>query len=377
MSAPSNLHHGADTHLAVDAGSATSGPPESDSTDSLLPARRAFWTVRRVIALSGLLWLAVWAKVGVNFAFGIDVTVDRARRFPSLLPSGDPLTDWSIWSILPVAIGHVVHATTRVSYAVVQTLLLIGGLATVLADVGRRSGVDVARRALLALFATSVPAYLVFSTGSYDQLLTVLLFAGALSTGRRWPIAIGLLIGLTHAELGGLAAVMLLVLAAAGVGPPVSARLRLLAGVLAARVALTVWFNARGLHHDRFAFIRAYGLDTLLGQLPDSWPVALWSVMCGGWIIVAGFAADTRSRRCTVALAVCLALAVAAMIVTVDQSRVLMLAAMPVVVTIAVHAPGPPRRLQASVAVGLLAPLCVSVAGTTLIFGNPFAIAWL
>ena len=370
MSAPINLHRGADPHAESDGFAGAETLPVATTW-------RARCTTRRVVALSGLLWLAIWAKVGVNFVFGIDVTVDRARQFPALLQSGDPLSDWSIWSILPVLIGHVVQATTRTSCAVLHTTILIGGVAATLVAFSRRAGPEVAQRALLALFATSVPAYLIFSSGSYDQLLTLLLFAGALSAGRRWPIAIGVLIGLTHAELGLLASMMLLVLALAGVGPSIGSRVRLLVGVVVARVALTVWFNARGLHHDRFAFIRAYGLDTLLGQLPNSWPVALWSVLCGGWIIVGGFVADTRSRRVANALAVCLVLAVAAMIVTVDQSRVLMLAAMPVVVTIAIHAPGPPRRLRASVAVGLLAPLCVSVAGTTLIFGDPFSVAWI
>ena len=238
-------------------------------------------------------------------------------------------------------------------------------------------------RATLALFATSVPAHVMFFMGSYDQLLVVLLLALALSCTAVRSTVIGVLLGLTHAEIGFVAAADLALLAAVGVGPRPRPRLFSLGGVLAGRFMVMVWLYAHGAGNDRFTFIERYGISRTLTYFMNTWWTVLWSILAGGWVILIAFMVRYGQWRAKAAVAAIVAVNIALILITVDQSRVAMLATVPTVIVLAVFARSEGRPTVslpvawAAFAVGMVAPLVVSLAGTNFTFGRPFWLGWL
>lgn len=336
--------------------------------------------MRRLTLAGAALWLAAFGKVGFGLLFGAEDYVERVHRFPRLTVSGDVASDYKNWSILPLAVGRAFGADSVRSFAIVHAAVLVGGATAVFGGVARGHP-EVASRALFGFFATMVPAWLLVSGGSYDQLLAVLLLAATLVDRRGTAPLVGVLLGLTHAEVATVAVLGLTVLSIAGIGPRPRVRLWTLAGIGAARVALTVWFGAAGQTGDRVSFVAEYGVSTPLGYLADTWPVVLWSAACGGWLFLvdAVRGADTRTR---IAVIAALVLNCGSAAITVDQSRVIMLTTMPIVVVLAAFGP-PGERLASApgvhrnaVAIGILAPVTISWVGGVAIAGAPLHVGW-
>lgn len=332
------------------------------------------------------LWLIVFCKVGSGLLFGIDDLVVRVRAFPRLVVQGQASSDYKNWSVLPLALGKAFRAESARSFAVLQTTLLVAGTASVLGGVARRRPA-VAVGALIGFFATMLPSWLLFSAGSYDQLLAVLLLAVTLVDRSASACAVGVLVGVTHAEAATVAVIGLALLSAAGIGPRLMIRLWALTGIVAARAALTIWFRAAGQNNDRFSFATEFGVATPLGFLADTWPVVVWSAASGGWLIIASQFSGTRERRTRMAIVAALALNFAATAITADQSRVIMITTMPLVVALAAfgadrdHHPAGDAALAVArggdaLVIGLLAPLTISWVGEMAIAGSPLHVAW-
>lgn len=330
-------------------------------------------------------WFAVFAKVGSGLIYGIDDLLPRVKAFPDLLVTGDATVDYKNWSILPLALGKLFGAGTARSFAFLQFVILLVGTVGVLYTVARKRP-QVATGALLGFFATMVPSWLLFSMGTYDQLLAVLLLAATLVDRRLTACICGLLLGLTHAEAAAVAVLGLAALSLAAVGPRVAVRLWTLGGIVASRLALTVWFRIEGQSGDRFTFVTEFGLGKLIGFFLDTWPCVLWSAAAGGWLIIARQLLRPRSRRLATAIGCTLLLNVLATAVTADQSRVIMLTTLPLVVALAAFPPpGPTSSLDATLdrytlygatLVGLLAPMTISWIGALGIAGRPFHLSW-
>jgi hypothetical protein len=327
------------------------------------------------------LWLAVFCKVGLGLLFGAEDYVDRVDRFPRLVVSSDVASDYKNWSILPLAVGKAFGADSVRSFAALQVVVLVAGTAVVLGTVARHRP-ETATRALIGFFATMLPSWLLISGGSYDQMLAVLLLAATLAE-RPWAASMaGLLLGLTHAEAAMVAVLGLALLSAAGIGPRPRARVWTLAGIGAARVAMTAWFRAAGQTADRARFVSELGVRTPLGYLADTWPIVVWSAACGGWLIVAAAVRDARDARVPAAVLAALALNLGATAITVDQSRVIMLTTMPIVVALAAYGGASHRRPTTpcvhrnALAIGLLAPVTISWVGGIAVAGTPLHVGW-
>jgi hypothetical protein len=280
-----------------------------------------------------------------------------------------------------LAIGKAVGADSVRSFAALQAVVLVAGSAAVLGTVARRRP-ETATGALVGFFATMLPSWLLVSGGSYDQMLAVLLLAATL-VQRSWAAwLVGLLLGLTHAEAATIAVLGLALLSGAGVGPRRSVRVWTLAGIGAARVAMTVWFRAAGQSGDRVSFVSELGVRAPLGYLADTWPVVVWSAACGGWLIVAAAVRDRGDTRVAGAVAAALALNLAATAITVDQSRVIMLTTMPIVVALAAlggasHRQPTERPAHGyALAIGMLAPVTISWVGGVAVAGAPLHVGW-
>jgi hypothetical protein len=333
-------------------------------------------------ALVLLCWVLVFAKTGSGLDVSAADYVARSRRLPSLLVTGDPLVDYRNWSMLPLVLGRVFAAGTTAAFATVQFVVMVVGSAVLVGWVARRSPA-VALAATLALFATTVPAYAMAFMGSYDQVLLVALVGMAISDQRLAAALFGIVVGLTHGELGVIAATGLVALAAVGVGPSTRVRAWGLGGVVAGRLGLTVWLTIAGQPSDRFTYIREQGLDRMLDHFTATWPVILLTAAGGGWLIIAAALAEWRSRRIALVVVVILAANLAVTAITIDQSRVVMLTTLPLVVTLAVFVrPGRQRPWwavaapYAAAAVGLAMPLVISWVGDIWRFGDPFHRSW-
>jgi hypothetical protein len=328
-------------------------------------------------------WLLVFAKTGSRLDLSAHDYVARAAELPSLLVTGDPLVDYRNWSVLPLVLGRLLAARTTAAFASVQFVVMLAGSAAVIAWTAARRP-RVALAALLALFSTTVPSYAMFFMGSYDQLLLVALVGIAVGDRRRAAVLFGMIIGLTHGELGVIAVAGLVALSAVGVGPSMRVRLWGLGGVVGARLALTVWFAAAGQPSDRFSYIEAYGLERMIDYFGATWPVILLTVAGGGWVIIAAALAERRSSRVALVVAGVIVVNLAVSAITIDQSRVAMLTSLPLVVTLAAFPPSrraarPPWAVAApfvAAAIGLLLPFWISWVGDTWRFGDPFDLAW-
>lgn len=337
--------------------------------------------MRRVGLACLCLWFAAFGKVGLGLLFGVEDYVDRVRVFPHLVVRGDPTSDYKNWSILPLALGRTVGADSVRTFAALQCVVLVAGTIAVLGGVARRRP-EMARLALVGLFATMLPSWLLISAGSYDQLLALLLLAATLVERPALALVAGVLLGVTHAEAATVAVLGLAFLSAARIGPRLGVRLWTLAGIGIARAALTVWFRIAGQADDRVSFVSDLGVRTPLRYLADTWPVVLWSAACGGWLIVADFLHTNRQVRVRAAVLVALGLNLAAAAITVDQSRVIMLTTMPIVVALAAFGPVPGHRetrspvLRSALVIGVLAPVTVSWVGAVAVAGDPLHVGW-
>jgi len=225
-----------------------------------------------------------------------------------------------------------------------------------------------------------LPSWLLVSGGSYDQLLAVLLLAATLVERPTPAVVIGVLLGLTHAEAATVAVLGLALVSSAQIGPRFSIRAWTLGGIGFARAMLTVWFRLAGQTGDRAGFVSDLGVTTPLGYLAGTWPVVAWSAASGGWLIIANFMSGSIERRARIVVVVALATNLAVTAITVDQSRVIMLTTMPLVVALAAFGdtPSPKDRppLRSALLVGLLAPITISWVGDIAIAGAPFHVNW-
>jgi hypothetical protein len=328
-------------------------------------------------------WLLVFAKTGSAFDISIHDYVARANALPSLTILGDALADYRNWSLLPLVIARTLGVGSGDSFAALQCVILVVGTALVIAAASRRHA-GLAVGAALALFATMVPSYALYFMGSYDQLLVVALVAVVLVERPGHAAAVGVVIGLTHAEVGVVSLAGLLVLALIGVGHSVRSRAWALGGVVAARLALTVVLAIGGQSSDRSTYISEYGLDRLLESFADVWPLIVLTAAAGGWVIVATAIAERRDVRFALVVAVILAVNVAVSAVTIDESRVVMLTTLPLILTLAAFPPHAaatrPWWARAApgvaTAIGLATPLVFAWVGEAWRFGDPFHVGW-
>ena len=335
-------------------------------------------------------WLATFAKVGSGLAYGHLEYLEQSKAFPRLLITGDPLRDYTNYSILPIAIGRMLGAGTVRSFAVLQLVILAAGSTGVLTYVAHRRP-RAAIGATAAMFSTFVPAYALFFMSTYDQLLVVLILAVVLADRVNVSAALGVALGLTHAEVGGLVLCGLIAVALVGVGPRVVVRVWALLGVVAAKVGLTIWLHAAGQRNDRFSFASAYGPSRLLDYFSATWPVIVWTAAGGGWLVILAVILRRRSRRFTIAVTGVLVANLGAAALTTDQSRVAMMTTMALVVALGAfgfdesnRSESPPmfqdRRVSLTWAIaaviGLASPLVISWVGVIHHVGNPLRIGW-
>lgn len=349
----------------------TAGAPDGWGVPPVL-LRAAQWAVP---AATVALWVGLLLLKGSVFDLSIGDYVARSKLLPRVA-TGDPQGAYRNWSMLPLVLAKVTGASTPFRFALVQYLALVVGTAAVTWHLARTRNAAVAVAAMLAVFSTTTASYTVHFAGSYDQLLVVVL-CGAVVCRRPLPGALaGIALGLTHAEIGAVVAAGLAGLAWGRGAPGIGVRLLTLAGVVVARLGLTVWFAAAGASGDRASFLDSYGLDQTLRHFGDTWPVILWTALAGGWLVV-GQGVSRSPRRAALVVIGWIVAALLLTAATVDQTRVAGLLLLPLVLALAVDRPSVNRTaLGAAAFVGLASPFVISLAGSTFTLGGPFEIHW-
>jgi hypothetical protein len=208
------------------------------------------------------------------------------------------------------------------------------------------------------MFATFVPVHSLRFAGGYDNVLLLGLFV-AVVVDRPVAAAItGVVLGMTHAEIGAVAVLGLVGLAWCGLGPPVRQRLWTLAGIAAGRIALTVWLATEHVHGDRLDFITAYGVSRLVHEAGRQWWLIAWEAAGAGWVIVAAVLLRRRSAPVAAIVGATVLATAAVVAVTVDESRVAGLMMFTTVVALAAYG-GAGRRHRAICAAAALVTLLV------------------
>ena len=323
-----------------------------------------------------VLWVGTLAWRGSVLDLSASDYVERSSLLPDLITDESAGTAYRNWSILPLILGRLLGADTTFQFALVQWLALVVGTALVVWHLARTRGSGPALAAVAGLFATTAAAHTSYFAASYDQLLVALLCAAVVVRRPLPAVVVGIALGLTHAEVALVVALALVGWSWAGRGRDLAARLWLLLGIVTARIVLTIWFAAAGVDADRRSFVSEYGIDRTWEHLTDTWPIVLWTALCGGWVVVAVVsAAATRRERLVIAGWIATALVLVCF--TVDQTRISALLLLPLTLSLVLdHEAAEERPVRLAALVGLAVPLVVSIAGTNHVFSSPFEINW-
>ncbi len=272
------------------------------------------------------LWGILLFKVGVGIDFAARDWIKRVRQFPDLLITGDVSRDYRNWSILPIAVNHLLTITTRKSMVLALTMVLVVGTTVILASVTYFRGLEKAIRITATTFATSVPAMALFFGGNGDQLLVVLLLSVALVRNKWLLLSTGILLGFTHTEIAAVALAGLIALAWADRDSQHAAnRAYALMAVILARITIGIWFATQGEVATRYKFVTEYGISSLFELFARSWiPISI-TIATGGWLLLVDVLISPKRGRHTIVIGVYIFIVLTMTAITVDQSRVGML----------------------------------------------------
>ena len=306
---------------------------------------------RRLTALSGPTFVAVVAAVAVGRS-GIRTwveqpTLDLVAAFPH------PLPDWRANSPLGVALAAVVGADDVDGWVRLHALAVVAAAVVVVGGVVAGFAPGAPRRvAAVWLAVGSVPVVLLQKVGSYDAFAVIGAVLVVLPRRRGLALVGGLVLGWTSPEQGvvGLvsAALVLVALGCEGGTPGAEAVRRVralplagclaagLAGVVAARVSVIVWFRASG--------VAVPGRDDVLTDLaPESIRRAVGAGGAGvftwlglGWalVVLVALVGRWRARPLLGLLAGLVVLPAAATILTLDGTRVFAMVSLPAVLVL-------------------------------------------
>ncbi len=323
-------------------------------------------------------WLACFAKVGAGRVVGLSGALEQINKLPHALHYTDSSLNYPDYSVLPAVVSRILGATTAYSNTALQTILMVILSIVIVALVSVRSP-NIAWLAVAGFFATSLPMYALHFAGGYDNLLIVMLFAAVFASQPALAIAIGVLLGATHAEIGVLTGLQLLGLSWVGFGAPIKARLQLIGGVVIGRVLLMVWLFIDDAHGTRLDFAFKFGFGKLLHGAGRSWLLILWTAASGGWLIIATVLIRQRSKRLAGVVIGGLFANVVVVALSIDESRIASMSTMVILVALACY--GGKDRFHAiicaiAVAVTFSVPYAAIYLGIVLQPSTPFVLGW-
>lgn len=183
-----------------------------------------------------------------------------------------------------------------------------------------------------------IGAVLVAWVGSYDAftVLLVVLLMIALTADRRIIAAVvGIVLGFQHFEQSVVILVSLALYAwlvrrdRLEWDPTLPGILLALGGVVVGKVALAAFLAQQGFSSagGRLWWVQGDRLSVYLDQLQATWPVLLWSLFAGSWLVLIAWASRARPGRWTLLL--CFVPALLASAIAEDHTRLFALTAWP------------------------------------------------
>lgn len=311
------------------------------------PSRLAAWGAGSLVV--ALLHNRLWATF--NLAFFTAVSRNLGHN-----PFGNGFDgDYLLTNLTGPTLARLLHQTEPHQYARLHLIVLLLGLAAVIVVAFRRFGYEVAR--LLCVLVAASPALTVCMEwlGQPDALTFPLALGIVVARRRPAAFALAVLLGLTHAEQGLIAAlvgtVVRLVVVEAGDDDPIRRRISIelvtLVGGIAVGRAITELYlrvNDIVITTPRTSFLDL-GVSGFLDHHLQSHGLivyALWGPLWIGIAVVAirfvksGAKWPTALRRQWLLLGAAAAVAVLPMLATLDETRVYSLTTAPLLVGAAV-----------------------------------------
>lgn len=188
-----------------------------------------------------------------------------------------------------------------------------------------------------------IGAVLIAWVGSYDAftvLLTVVLVLVLAADRRVLAAIVGILLGWQHFEQSIVVLVSLALYSWLFARqrqpwePTLAGTLVALAGVVVGKVALVVFLAQQGFASagGRLWWVQGDRLDVYVDQLRATWPVLLWSLFAGSWLVLIAWASRSGPRRWSAL--VCFVPPFLACLVAEDHTRLFALTSWPVLMLI-------------------------------------------
>jgi len=304
----------------------------------------------------------VLLRAGLGVYPGIGIALDIANRLPSTPPFA-PLAQSFQYAPLGPVLAWLLGATTAIRYEVLHAAVLAAGAGALGWIVATRWSPRTALVAATAFAASPAAVVLVAWTGSYDVF--TFLLGSAIVVARRpaAAAAAGFVAAFAAFEQTVVSVVLLLgVAAVTGDRDRRRAYLGGLVGTVLGRVVLTGWLRANGITHDRSYWISFFGPSRFLHQFAHSLGWLLVTTLGGAVVVVVvALVWGVRSGCARAAWVGALALPLAPVALTEDQTRVYAMISWPIVLALVLAATPAftPRRVRVVVPAALLLGLAL------------------
>jgi hypothetical protein len=294
--------------------------------------------------------------------------VDYVGALPGV-PRRSPIEQWQLWSPLGPMFARVLGVHSVDGFTVLHGCVLLVGFCLLVIGVRRTRGSLAMRVAAIAFVTLPISVVLQSWVGSYDAW--IFLFATAIVVCRSREVALvaGFGLALANFEQGLVIVVLLTLVAWAGAEGSVARCAASAIGLGSGRVALGVWLQTHGVRHGRLDYVRHVGFRYPASVAERHWVLLALGLLGVGLPLIVAIASSGR-RECLLTLTV-VAVAVAPMLVSTDETRVYALITWAPLLALAIGATArDPERLRR--VLGPTLALAVMIPGWFVWFGRPF-----
>lgn len=283
-----------------------------------------------------LLAASVLLKSGMGKypAMGAELVILRVLPGKPVLPAG---YEFLMSSLAGPILGRLLGIRRPPAFAAMHLVILLIGIAVLMAVIRARRGGRAQRLVLLALAASQLPAMMLWWLGSYDVF--TFLLTSALVLAQTWPVllVLGIALGLFHFEQGLFVALGLLAL---GRRRGLSTGKRaacMLGGLVLGKLALTRYLAAIGMRQGRFTYLLFGTQDSgsHWDMFIDALPMLAYSLLgaAGVWLALVWWRVGASWLQTWRAVAV-LAVMLVPAIYTHDQTRVYAVLSWPILLAL-------------------------------------------
>jgi hypothetical protein len=298
--------------------------------------------------------------------------IDYVNALPGV-PARVPLEQWQLWSPIGPIVARLLAIHSVGGFTALHACVIVTGFVVLVVGVRRTRGSLAMRVVVVAFVALPISVVLQSWTGSYDAWVFTFSTLIVVCGSRQVALLAGLGLALANFEQGLVIVALLTLIAWTRTEGSVARCAASAVGLGVGRLALGFWLHAHGVRHGRLDVVRHDGVPYLASVAGRHWELLGLGLLGTGLPLVAAIA-SSRRRECLLTLAV-LGVAVAAMLVSTDETRVFALVTWAPLLALAI---GTTVRSPARMG-SMLAPtiaLSAFVPGWFVWFGRPALAQW-